>query len=142
MWLFDQSSDHCAFREDALNVSKMNVSPGGAQLRMRDTVWDGKVQKLVLGDGRPKEMKLILQERGIDTSGMKAADMRLVLASHADFKYEKTALECFMQEKGQHAIFIPKFHCKLNPIERVWGEAKCYTRAHWLGAHHNSCPRI
>lgn len=35
-----------------------------------------------------------------------------------------------MQEKGQRAIFLPKFHCKLNPIERVRGEEKCYTRAH------------
>ena len=35
-----------------------------------------------------------------------------------------------MQSKGQHAIFIPKFHCELNPIEHVWGEAKRYSRAH------------
>ena len=27
-------------------------------------------------------------------------------------------------------IFIPKFHCKLNPIERCWGTAKHYTRQH------------
>ena len=23
---------------------------------------------------------------------------------------------------------VPKFHCELNPIERVWGQAKCYSR--------------
>ena len=25
-------------------------------------------------------------------------------------------------------MFIPKFHCELNPIERVWGQAKVYSR--------------
>ena len=27
-------------------------------------------------------------------------------------------------------FFLPKFHCKLNPIERVWGQSKHYCRAH------------
>ena len=27
-------------------------------------------------------------------------------------------------------MFIPKFHCELNPIERVWGQAKVYSRKH------------
>ena len=75
-------------------------------------------------------MRQVLEERGIDTNRMKAPDMRLVLGAHTDFKYEKTALEHFMQERGHRAIFLPKFHCELNPIERVWGEAKRYSRAH------------
>ena len=62
---------------------------------------------------------------------MRAPDMRLVLGAHTDFKYEKTALEHFMQERGHRVIFLPKLHCELNPIERVWGEAKRYSRAHW-----------
>ena len=66
MWLFDQSSGHCAFKEDALNVNRMNVNPGGAQPRMRDTVWDGKLQRTVLNDGRPKGMRMVLQERSRD----------------------------------------------------------------------------
>ena len=27
-------------------------------------------------------------------------------------------------------MFIPKFHCEINQIERVWCSAKKYTRAH------------
>ena len=127
LWLFDQSSGHCAFREDALNVNRMNVGPGP---RMRDTVWDGRMQKMVLSDGRAKGMRIVLQECGVDTARMKAADMRLVLRSHADFKNEKTALEHVVQEKEQRAIYLPMFHCELNPIERVWGEAKRFTRSH------------
>ena len=49
--------------------------------------------------------------------------MRLVLGNHNDFKNEKTALEHFMQDQGQRVIYILKFRCELNPIERVWEEA-------------------
>ena len=58
-------------------------------------------ERMVLSDGRRNR---VLEERGIDTPGMKAADMRLVLGNHADFKHKKTALEHFMQDKGQRAI--------------------------------------
>ena len=74
-----KSSGHCAFREDALNVNQMNLKPGGAQPRLRDTYWNGKLQKMNLPDGRPKGLNLVLQECGIDTHKMKLADMRLVL---------------------------------------------------------------
>ena len=30
----------------------------------------------------------------------------------------------------EKVMFIPKFHCEINPIERVWCHAKQYTRAH------------
>eukprot|EP00731_Ephydatia_muelleri_P008066 Em0004g404a len=53
--------------DNQLNVDKMNVSSGGKQPVMRDTVWNGNVQRMVLDDGRPKGMKIILKERGVDT---------------------------------------------------------------------------
>jgi len=31
---------------------------------------------------------------------------------------------------GHICIFLPKFHCELNPIERCWAQAKQYTCAH------------
>ena len=108
----------------------MNVKPGGKQPVMHDTVYNGKSQKMVLRDGTPKGMKLVLQERGVDVSGLKAEDMRLALQQMHDFKYEKTKLERLLATKGYRGIFIPKFHCELNPIERVWAQSKKYTRAH------------
>lgn len=128
VWIFDQSSCHRAFSEDALNVRRMNVRPGGAQPPMRDTVWGGKVQRMVLEDGTPKGMRLVLEERGINTSTMNAEDMRVVLANHYDFQQEKTIVEHYLDGRGHKVIFLPKFHCELNPIERVWGQAKVYTR--------------
>ena len=34
VWLFDQSSCHKAYAEDALNAKSMNVKPGGKQPKM------------------------------------------------------------------------------------------------------------
>ena len=31
-------------------------------------------------------------------------------------------------------LFLPKFHCELNPIERCWCHAKKYTRGHCNGS--------
>ena len=52
---------------------------------MHDTVYNGKRQSMVFPDGTPKGMARVLQERGVDIRGMKAADMKQTLASHADF---------------------------------------------------------
>ena len=72
VFLFDQSSGHTAFSDDALNVNRMNVRPGGAQAKLHDTVWNGRGQKMVFSDGTPKGMKRVLEERGVNTKGMKA----------------------------------------------------------------------
>ena len=42
VWIFDHSSCHGAMAEDALDVTKMNVKPGGVQRVMRDEFWNGK----------------------------------------------------------------------------------------------------
>ena len=36
IWIFDHSSCHSTMPDDALDVSKMNVNPGGKQRVMRD----------------------------------------------------------------------------------------------------------
>ena len=130
IWLFDHSSGHTAFADDALNVNKMNVRPGGAQPKMHNTIWGGREQKMVFDDGTPKGMKQVLFERGVNTTKMKAEQMREILQNMPDFKYEKTRVETLLHSHNFKSYFIPKFHCELNPIERVWGQSKKYTRAH------------
>ena len=56
--------------------------------------------------------------------------MRVILANHDDFRDEKTVVENFFLSKCHKVHFIPKFHSEMNPIERVRGQAKRYTRAH------------
>ena len=57
---------------------------------------------------------------------MVAEDMRTVMSWH--FRTEKTTVEHYLIERGHVVMFIPKFHCELNPIERVWGQSKVYSR--------------
>ena len=130
IWLFDHSSGHTAFADDALNATKMNVRPGGEQPKMHSTIWRGREQKMVFDNGTPKGMKQVLFERGINTTKMKADEMREILQNMPDFKYEKTKVEKLLNSNNFQSYFIPKFHCELNPIERVWGQSKKYTRAH------------
>ena len=78
--LFDQSSCHKANASDTFNVDNMNVKPGGKQAVMHDT-WAGKTQELVDSAGVPKGMKIILEERGINTQIFKTDDMRVILAN-------------------------------------------------------------
>ena len=39
-------------------------------------------------------------------------------------------VELFLRSKGNAAYFMSMFHCELNPIERVWGQSKRYTKAY------------
>ena len=104
---------------DALNADKMNVGPGGKQPAMKDTVLGGRTQRMVDENGIPKGMKAALHERGVNTVGLKAKEMRDLL----------TVLETYIQERGHICVYFPKYHCELNPIERV---ASYMTRSLYL----------
>lgn len=97
---------------------------------MHDTVYQGRMQKLVNESGEAKGLRQVLLERGVDVSDMKRQDMVSVLSLHDDFLNEKYVCESYIMSRGHYCLFIPKYHCELNPIERVWGQAKKYTRAY------------
>ena len=130
VWLFDHSSCHAAMADDALDVTKMNVNPGGKQHRMRDGWWGGKPQAMNFAIDVPKGLRAVLEERGVNTKKMNADQMRAILGSHPDFKSQKSQVEDFLQQKGHVAVLLPKYHYELNPIERVWAQAKWFSRAH------------
>ena len=130
IFMFDNAPSHRKMANDALNAEKMNVGPGGKQPAMRDTIWGGEIQKMVDTNGLPKGMRTVLHERGVDTTGMRAKEMRNMLKTFPDFKNQKTILEECIEERGHICVYFPKFHCELNPIERVWCQSKKYTRAY------------
>jgi hypothetical protein len=85
VFLFDRSSAHEGFAEDALNINRMNVNPGGKQKRLRDTIIPlnnpdpapgkddtrGRVQHMYFPDdfhdpklrGQAKGVRVVLMER-------------------------------------------------------------------------------
>ena len=44
-----------------------------------------------------------------------------MLSNHEDFFHQKSAIESLIEARGHKCIFLPKFHCELNPIEMYWG---------------------
>ena len=52
-----------------------------------------------------------------------------ILKDMRDFKFQKTKVEELILTKGHRVLFIPKFHWEINLIEKVWCQAKKYTRA-------------
>ena len=129
-FVFDHSSCHGTFAEDALDASKMNLKPSSKQPRMHDTLWNGKVQKMVVKDGTPKGLRAVLIERGVNVTKMKFDEMRELISTHPDFRDEQPEIVKFLRRSGFGCIFLPKFHCEINPIEKCWAQAKHYTRAH------------
>eukprot|EP00734_Pompholyxophrys_sp_LG126_P000601 Pompholyxophrys_sp_v1_NODE_325_length_751_cov_8.928161.p1 type:complete len:188 gc:universal NODE_325_length_751_cov_8.928161:159-722(+) len=124
VFMFDHSSGHRKFGDDALVASRMNKSSGGAQPYMRDTVWNGKVQQI----GK-KGAEQVLRERGLLKPKMKLDEMVQILAECDDFANEIPTVEHLVESQGHKTLWVPKFHCELNFIENVWGKAKQYTRA-------------
>lgn len=65
MFIFDNAPCHCKKPGDCLNPDKMNVSDGGKQPVMRDTVWNGTTQRMTRDDGTQKGLRSVLEERGV-----------------------------------------------------------------------------
>jgi len=62
-----------------------------------------------------------------DLEHAKDCCMQQVLSLQPDFQAEKPLLQLVIKQAGHKCLFLPKFHCELNLIEMVWGQAKCCT---------------
>lgn len=50
--------------------------------------------------------------------------MQRCLSMQQDFLDEKPRIQTLIEVAEHCCIFLPKFHCELNPIEMYWGYAK------------------
>ena len=65
-----------------------------------------------------------LDEEAEDLDRPKDCCMQYMLSQEQDFRNEKPLLQIVIEKAGHKCIFLPKFHCELNPIEMVWGQGK------------------
>ena len=141
LFIFDNSSAHASLPPDALRAFEMNKSDGGKQRKQRDTIIPdsnpdptkrGLVQKMTTPNGEPKGLKSVLEERGFNVQGLRRAKcapvcpfestgccMAWLLSQQDDFRCQTSMLETLIRDAGHECIFLPKFHCELNPIEMV-----------------------
>eukprot|EP00047_Mylnosiga_fluctuans_P022322 m.117949 g.117949 ORF g.117949 m.117949 type:complete len:433 (-) comp9218_c1_seq1:3068-4366(-) len=101
--------------------------------------------------GKSKGIRLILQERELwpeeglyldcalckkaqkedpDRKSRSNCCARRLLASQPDFAAQRSLLEETCEHQGVRVIFLPKFHCEMNPIEYLWGFSKRIVRGH------------
>ena len=78
-----------------------------------------------------KGLKTVLEEWGFNVKKLwakckpvcpienKDCCMAWLLSNQDDFKNQVSMLEELVKRKGHKIIFLPKFHCELNPIEMV-----------------------
>jgi hypothetical protein len=140
LFIFDNSSAHASLPPDGLKAFDMNKSNGGKQRKQHDTIIPqnnpnvskcGLVQKMTTPGGVPKGLETVLTERGFNIQGMRAkcspvcpinnkgCCMARLLSQQDDFANQISMVEELIRNAGHECIFLPKFHCELNPIEMV-----------------------
>jgi hypothetical protein len=157
IFLFDNARNHKSFAPDALRAPMMNLNPGGDAPIMRDGWFrqaDGTIcaQTMNISPhpsipeklwGKPKGIKIVLQERDIWHGGLRlrckrnkdcdrtrhgGCCARTLMSLQEDFQTQKSFLEEAIEATGHLSLLYPAFHCELNWIEHFWGSSKWYTR--------------
>ena len=78
VWIFDHSSSHAAMANDSLHVNLMNVRPGGKQRIMSGMECFMEKFKKKRHQMEFQGLRMVLEERGVNTAGMTAIKMREV----------------------------------------------------------------
>ncbi|CAF1665546.1 unnamed protein product [Adineta ricciae] len=78
--------------------------------------------------GQSKGLLTIALELGFNVSpSTKLDEIKTLLLGHKAFQ-NISKLEQLALDYGFHVIFLPKFHCELNPIEGMWCHQKSFVR--------------
>lgn len=82
-----------------------------------------------LYQGQSKGLRQISQELGFsaDVLKMKLDKVKEILLTHKAFQVN-SKLEVLAHKYNVKIIFLPKFHCELNPIEGLWCFQKGFVR--------------
>ncbi|KAG9127252.1 hypothetical protein FRC07_015158, partial [Ceratobasidium sp. 392] len=134
-------------------VKAETISPEGEKIKINMAparFADGSPQELyypmdypkVLLRGQFKGLTTLLEERGVPNArklklrcpkdatrsgcppGRTDCCAQQTMANQPDFLEQKTALQILAESHGCSVLYLPKYHCELNPIEQCWGAAK------------------
>ena len=140
LFLFNHSSTHTSLGPDALHAFEMNKGNGGKQRKQKDTVIPinnptveccRKPQKMTTEVGKPKGLQQMLKKQRFNIHGMylkcspvclfenNNCCMAWLLSKQDDFRNQISLLKQKIHTYSHIYVFLPKFHCKLNPIEMV-----------------------
>jgi hypothetical protein len=126
--VFDNSQNHHMTKDDGLDAGSLNLSkPKKVSTPIRDGFFmrDGvRVMQPMMENGLARPLQDILEERGLWQPKMRKAAAALLLKEQPDFTGQKEWLTEVVEGRGHQILFLPKFHCELNPIERVWAHLK------------------
>uniref|UniRef100_U9UV46 Uncharacterized protein n=1 Tax=Rhizophagus irregularis (strain DAOM 181602 / DAOM 197198 / MUCL 43194) TaxID=747089 RepID=U9UV46_RHIID len=123
VFCFDQSTNHNAMAADALIASKMNLSPGGAQPKMRDGWYINEhdercAQSMIFPNnhklkGQQKGIKQVLKERNLwPTKGIRLM-CEQCSGKHDDINPER--IDCFIVNFGQDQCVDTKILDRFHP---------------------------
>jgi hypothetical protein len=120
----------------------MNKFNSGKQRVQHDTIIPstGQLQKMTTDAGEPNGLKQVLEEWGFNTALYKRAKcapvcpfeskdccLACLLSQQEDVTNQTSMLENLIVSASHHCVFLPKYHCELNPIEIVcFPSLKCY----------------
>lgn len=97
---------------------------------MRATTWRRRVQSMVMEDGTSKGMKMVLEERGFNTSNV---NMRVVLSNNNDFCTEKTYSGASSRESWTHCHVHSEIPLRIEPHREGMGPGESmYTHTYKL----------
>ena len=135
LFIFDNSQNHLMTQTNGLCASSLNLDkPKKVAVRVRDgNYFDAsgalQVQEMMHTETHAKSLRAILEERDLWAPEMKKEAAVALLAQQADFAAQRGWIRELVEDAGHHVLFLPKFHCQFNPIERFWAYAKYKVRA-------------
>ena len=133
--IVDNARTHTA---QTLNINDYRLRPGG-NCPLEFIVWKDENDNehfldLFFRDGPNKGLSKGLKEVAIELGfeippKAKLVDIKAMVITHPAFS-SSTKLEALGKKYGMKIIFLPKFHCEMNPIEGKWCLEKGYVRKH------------
>ena len=127
---YPSKPDGVVFAGEGFGIQRVRFQAG--ERPHHASTHDGKIY-----DGQPKGKKQLLWERGLLVPGMtekggknktQQLSIDYVLGNQPDVLHQKSTLQLSIEKAGHVCVMLPKFHCEMNGIERVWGRAKWFTR--------------